>query len=60
MGRQPRDLIHLYGKEFEARAAKVGITSVRTPPRSPKRTRSPNTWSGPFAREVLDHIIVIN
>jgi len=63
-GRHPRYLIHdrdaVYGKDFGSRAVKLGIASLRTPPRSPKANAIAERLVRTLRSEVLDHVIVIN
>ena len=63
-GRHPRYLIHdrdaVYGKHFGSRAAKLGIASLRTPPRSPRAHAIAERLVRTLRSEVLDHVIVIN
>ena len=62
--RHPRYLIHdrdaVYGKDFGSRAARLGIASLRTPPRSPKANAIAERLVRTLRSEVLDHVIVIN
>ncbi len=63
-GRQPRYLVHdrdgVYGVDFGVRAARIGIRSVRTPPKAPKANAVAERMVRTFRRECLDHLIVLN
>jgi transposase InsO family protein len=63
-GRQPSRLIHdrdaVYGRDFDARLAGLGIAGVRTPFRSPRANSVCERVVRTFRAECLDHIIVIN
>ena len=63
-GRRPQHLIHdrdaVYGKDFGDRAATLGISTVKTPPRSPKANAIADRVVRSIRRECLDHLIVIN
>ena len=62
-GRQPAHLIHdrdaSYGGDFDRHLGRLGITGVRTPPRSPRANAVAERLVGSIRREVLDHVIVI-
>jgi len=63
-GRRPQHLIHdrdaVYGKDFGDRAARLGISTIKTPPRSPKANAIAERAVRSIRRECLDHLIVIN
>jgi transposase InsO family protein len=63
-GHQPTHLIHdrdaVYGRDIDARLAKLGIVGVRTPFRSPLANAIGERVVRTFRAECLDHIIVIN
>ena len=62
-GRQPAHLIHdrdaSYGVDFDPKLARLGISGVRTPPRSPRANAVAERLVGSIRRELLDHVIVI-
>ncbi len=64
LGRQPKFLIHdrdaVYGGDFDGRLATLGITGVRTPPRSPRANAVGERIVRTIRAECLDHLIVIN
>jgi transposase InsO family protein len=61
---QPKYLIHdrdaVYGNTFDARLAKLGIASVRTPVRAPRANAIGERVVRSIRTECLDHAIVIN
>jgi transposase InsO family protein len=63
-GRHPSHLIHdrdaVYGRDVNARLAKVGIVGVRTPVRAPRANAVAERVVRTFRTECLDHIIVMN
>jgi len=63
-GKQPRHLIHdrdaVYGRNFGARLAELGIGSVRTPFRAPRANSVAERLVLSLRAECLDHLIVIN
>jgi putative transposase len=63
-GRQPKYLIHdrdaVYGRNFGARLAKLGIAGVRTPVRAPRANAIAERVVKSIRVECLDHMIVIN
>ncbi|HJO07144.1 MAG TPA: integrase core domain-containing protein [Chloroflexota bacterium] len=63
-GRRPRYLIRdrdaRYGRDFVARAAKLGIQTIITPVRAPQANAIAERCIGTLRRECLDHLIVIN
>ena len=62
-GRQPAHLIHdrdaSYGGDFHRKLQRLGISGVRTPPRSPRANAVAERLVGTIRRELLDHVIVI-
>jgi transposase InsO family protein len=62
--RQPRYLIHdrdaVYGKQFDARLGRLGVTGVRTPVRAPRANSIAERVVRTFRAECLDHVTVIN
>jgi len=62
--RKPVHLIHdrdnVYGKDFDARLAALGVIGIRTPYRAPKANAIAERLVGTLRRECLDHIIVLN
>ena len=62
-GRQPAHLIHdrdaSYGDDFDRELGRLGISGVRTPPRSPRANAVAERLVGSIRRELLDHVIVI-
>jgi len=63
-GKQPKHLIHdrdaVYGRNFGARLANLGIASVRTPFRAPRANSIAERLVLSIRVECLDHVIVIN
>jgi transposase InsO family protein len=63
-GRQPKHLIHdrdaVYGGNFGARLASLGIASVRTPVRAPRANAIAERLVRALRSEALNHIIVFN
>lgn len=63
-GGKPAYLIHdrdaVYGRDFDARASRLGIAGVRTPPRAPKANSIAERLVETIRTECLDHIIVVN
>jgi putative transposase len=59
----PAHLLHdrggVYGHEFRTRVAGMGITEVRTAPRSPWQSPYIERLIGSIRRECLDHVIVL-
>jgi putative transposase len=59
----PAHLLHdrdgIYGHEFRPRVAGMGITEVRTAPRSPWQSPYVERLIGSIRRECLDHVIVL-
>ncbi|MHB8739021.1 MAG: integrase core domain-containing protein [Candidatus Dormibacteria bacterium] len=62
--RGPSFLIHdrdaSFGADFGARLGAVGVTDVRTPPRSPRANAIAERAVRTFREECLDHVIIIN
>ena len=62
--RRPRYLIRdrdrTYGRDFIARARRIGIDTVLTPIRAPQANGVAERWVGTLRRECLDHIIPLN
>ncbi len=63
-GKRPRYLIRdrdaSYGRDFIARAARLGIQTIITPVRAPQANAIAERCIGTVRRECLDHLIVIN
>jgi transposase InsO family protein len=63
-GRQPGYLIHdrdvVYGKVMPGRLAAVGVTSVRTPVRTPRANGIAERVIRTIRQECLDHVIVLS
>jgi transposase InsO family protein len=63
-GKQPKHLIHdrdaVYGRNFGARLANLGIGSVRTPFRAPRANSIAERVVRSIRAECLDHVIMIN
>ena len=63
-GRHPRYLIHdrdaVYGRDMDARLAKLGIIGLRTPVRAPRANSIAERVVRSIRTEVLDHVIIIN
>jgi transposase InsO family protein len=63
-GRHPSHLIYdrdaVYGRDIDARLAKLGIAGVRTPFRAPRANAVAERVVRTFRAECLDHIIVMN
>jgi transposase InsO family protein len=61
-GRRPQHLIHdrdaVYGKDFKDQASRLGISTIKTPPRSPKANAIAERTVRSIRRERLDHLIV--
>ncbi len=64
LSRQPEHLIHdrdvVYGRNFGARLANLGIASVRTPFRAPRANSIAERLVLSIRVECLEHVIVIN
>jgi transposase InsO family protein len=63
-GRKPRHLLRdrdaVYGREFRARAGRIGIDAIATPVRSPRANAVAERVIGTLRRECLDHLIVVD
>ena len=63
-GHKPRHLLRdrdaVYGRDFRARAERVGIDAIATPVRSPRANAIVERVIGTLRRECLDHIIVLD
>jgi putative transposase len=63
-GRAPQFLIRdrdrVYGSDFPARAARLGIRTVLTPVRAPRANAVAERLVGTLRRECFDHLIVVN
>jgi transposase InsO family protein len=63
-GRAPRFLIRdrdrVYGSDFPARSAGLGIRSILTPVRAPRANAVAERLVGTLRRECLDHVIVLS
>ena len=63
-GRQPQHLIHdrdnVYGADFGAKLAAIGIANTRTPYRTPLANSVAERVVRTFRQECLDHVIVLN
>ena len=55
-----RDRDGIYGAAFDRRVRNLGITQLRTAPRSPWQNGYVERLVGTFRREVVDHLIVLN
>jgi len=62
-GRQPAHLVHdrdaSYGGDFDRDLGRLGISGIRTPPRSPRANAVAERLIGSIRRELLDHVVVI-
>jgi len=63
-GQKPRHLLRdrdaVYGRDFRARAERIGIDAIATPIRAPKANAVAERVIGTLRRECLDHVIVRN
>jgi transposase InsO family protein len=63
-GRVPRLLIRdrdrVYGRDFPARMARMGIRTILTPLRAPRANAVAERLVGTLRRECLDHVIVLD
>jgi len=63
-GRKPRHLLRdrdaVYGRDFRARADRIGIDAIATPIRAPKANAVVERVIGTLRRECLDHLIVLD
>ena len=55
-----RDRDAIYGAVFDRRVNHLGLTQVRTAPRSPWQNGYVERLVGTFRRDVVDHLIVLN
>jgi hypothetical protein len=55
-----RDRDRVYGPDFPARAAALGIRTILTPVRAPRANAVAERLVGTLRRECLDHLIVVN
>jgi transposase InsO family protein len=55
-----RDRDAAYGRDFRARAERIGIDAIATPVRSPRANAVAERVIGTLRRECLDHVIVLN
>ena len=62
--RRPRYLIRdrdrAYGRDFVARARRIGIETVLAPIRAPQANGVAERWVGTLRRECLDHVIPLS
>jgi len=63
-GHKPRHLLRdrdaADGRDFRARAERIGIDAIATPIRAPKANAVLERMIGTLRREYLDHVIVLN
>ncbi len=63
-GQKPRHLLRdrdaVYGRDFRARAERIGIDAIATPIRAPQANAVAERVLGTLRRECLDHVIVLN
>ena len=63
-GHTPRHLLRdrdaVYGRDFRARAERVGIDAIATPVRSPRANAVAERGIGTLRRECLDHMLVLD
>jgi len=63
-GRTPRHILPdrdtVYGRDFRARAERIGMDAIATPVRSPRANAVAEKVIGTLRRECLDHVIVLN
>jgi len=50
----------VYGADFDARMARLGIRGIRTPVMAPRANAVAERMAGTFRLECLDHLIVLN
>jgi transposase InsO family protein len=55
-----RDHDAVYGRDFRARAGRIGIDAIATPVASPRTNAVVERFLGTLRRECLDHLIVLN
>jgi len=63
-GRKPRHLLRdhdaVYGRDFRARAERIGIEAIATPVASPRANAVVERVIGTLRRECLDHLIILD
>ena len=63
-GNKPRHLLRdrdaVYGRDFRARAERVGIDAIATPVRAPRANAVAERIIGTLRRECLDHLIILD
>jgi transposase InsO family protein len=63
-GNKPRHLLRdhdaVYGRDFRARAGRIGIHAIATSVASPRTNAVVERFLGTLRRECLDHLIVLN
>ncbi len=63
-GRKPRHLVRdrdaVYGRDFRARAERIGIDAITTPVASPRANAVAERVIGTLRRECLDHLIILD
>src|SRR6266851_10114313 len=63
-GGKPRHLLRdrdaVYGRDFRARTARIGIDAIATPVASPRANAVAERVIGTLRRECLDHLIILN
>jgi len=63
-GRKPRHLLRdrdaVYGRDFRARAERIGMDAIATPVRAPRANAVAERVIGTLRRECLDHLIILN
>jgi len=63
-GQKPRHLLRdrdtVYGRDFRARAERIGIDAIATPVASPRANAVAERVIGTLRRECLDHLIILN
>ena len=55
-----RDRDAVYGRDFRARAERIGIDAIATPVASPRANAVAERVIGTLRRECLDHFIMLN
>ena len=55
-----RDRDAVYGRDFRARARRIGIAAIATPVRSPRANAVIERFIETLRRECLDHLIVLH
>jgi transposase InsO family protein len=63
-GRQPRYLLRdrdaVYGRDFVARASRLGVDTLLTPVRAPRANAVAERVIGTLRRECLDHFVIVD